>query len=45
MRNLHIQPGQSPIVSFDLVYYERQVPPPAEPPMPVRTIALNSHHC
>ena len=45
MRNLHLQPGQSPIVSFDLVYYERQIPPPGEPPVPVRTIALNSHHC
>jgi hypothetical protein len=45
MRNLHLQPGQSPIVSFDLVYYERQIPPPGGAPTPVRVITLNSHHC
>lgn len=26
LRNLHLEPGQSPIVSFDLIYYERQIP-------------------
>jgi vitamin K-dependent gamma-carboxylase-like protein len=45
LRNLHLQPGQSPIVSFDLVYYERQVPPPGGSPAPIRVITLNSHHC
>jgi len=45
LRNLHLQPGQSPIVSFDLIYYERQIPPPGGTPTPVRVITLNSHHC
>jgi hypothetical protein len=45
LRNLHLQPGQSPIVSFDLIYYERQIPPPGGAPTPVRVITLNSHHC
>ncbi|HEV2010310.1 MAG TPA: HTTM domain-containing protein [Candidatus Limnocylindria bacterium] len=45
LRNLHLQPGQSPIVSFDLVYYERLVPPPGGSPPPVRVVTLNAHHC
>ena len=45
LRNLHLQPGESPIVSFDLIYYERQIPPPGGAPTPVRVITLNSHHC
>jgi len=45
LRNLHLQPGQSPILSFDLIYYERQIPPPGGAPAPVRVITLNSHHC
>jgi len=45
LRNLHLQPGQSPIVSFDLIYYERQIPPPGGTPTAVRVITLNSHHC
>ncbi|MDQ6859410.1 MAG: HTTM domain-containing protein [Chloroflexota bacterium] len=45
LRNLHLQPGQSPILSFDLVYYERQIPPPGGDQVPVRSILLNSHHC
>ena len=45
LRNLHLQPGQSPIVSFDLIYYERPIPPPGGAPIPVRVIMLNSHHC
>lgn len=45
LRNLHLRPGQSPIVSFDLVYYERQIPPPGGAPTPIRVITLNSHHC
>lgn len=45
LRNLHLQPGQSPIVSFDLVYYERKVPSPGDMQGPPRRILLNSHHC
>lgn len=45
LRNLHLQPGQSPVVSFDLVYYERKVPPPGSAEEPPRPILLNSHHC
>lgn len=45
LRNLHLQPGESPIVSFDLVYYERKVPPPGATQEPPRPILLNSHHC
>jgi hypothetical protein len=45
LRNLHLRPGQSPIVSFDLVYYERKVPPPGGEEEPPRPILLNSHHC
>lgn len=45
LRNLHLQPGQSPIVSFDLIYYERLIPPPGGDPAPIRVITLNSHHC
>jgi hypothetical protein len=45
LRNLHLQPGQSPLVSFDLVYYERKVPAPGDAEEPPRPILLNSHHC
>jgi hypothetical protein len=45
IRNLHLQPGQSPIVSFDLVYYERKVPRPGNLEQPPRQILLNSHQC
>jgi hypothetical protein len=45
LRNLHLQPGQSPIVSFDLVYYERKIPPPGNAEEAPRPILLNSHHC
>ena len=45
LRNLHLQPGQSALVSFDLVYYERKIPPPGEAQAPPRQILLNSHHC
>jgi vitamin K-dependent gamma-carboxylase-like protein len=45
LRNLHLQPGQSPIVSFDLVYYERKIPAPGEVQALPRLILLNSHHC
>ncbi|HEX6061641.1 MAG TPA: HTTM domain-containing protein [Candidatus Limnocylindria bacterium] len=45
LRNLHLQPGQSPIVTFELIYYERQVPPPGGAPTPIRVITLNSHRC
>lgn len=45
MRNFHLAPGQSPIVSFDLVYYERMVPPPGVAQAPLRVITLNSHRC
>jgi len=44
-RNLHLGQGQSPIVSFDLVYYERQIAPPGGTQAPLRVITLNSHHC
>ncbi len=45
LRNLHLRPGQVPIESFDLIYYERAVPPPGGTPLPIRVITLNSHHC
>jgi hypothetical protein len=45
LRNLHLQPGQAALVSFDLMYYERKVPPPGAPQEPPRPILLNSHHC
>ena len=45
LRNLHLEPGQSPIVSFGLIYYERQIPPPGGAPTPIRVITLNSHRC
>jgi hypothetical protein len=45
LRNLHLEPGQVPIESFELIYYERTVPPPGGAPLPIRVITLNSHHC
>ena len=45
LRNLHLQPGQSPLVSFDLIYYERAIPHPGGQQEPPRAILLNSHHC
>jgi len=45
MRNLHLRQGESPIVSFDLDYYERSVPPPGDAPTPIRVFALNAHRC
>jgi len=45
LRNLHLAAGESPIVSFELVYYERAIPPPGGSQAPVRVITLNSHRC
>lgn len=45
LRNLHLQPGSVPIESFDLVYYERTLPPPGGSAPPIRAITLGSHHC
>lgn len=45
LRNLHLEPGESPIISFDLVYTERRIPPPGQPQPPLRPILLGSHRC
>ena len=45
LRNLHLQPGQSPIVSFDVIYTELPIPLPGQPRPPARRIILNSHKC
>lgn len=45
LRNLHLAPGESPLVSFDLVYYERPIPGPGGQQEPIRKIVLNSHRC
>lgn len=45
MRNLHLQPRQSPIVSFELIYNERLIPAPGSTPPPIRVIPLSAHRC
>ena len=45
LRNLHLQPGQSPIVSFDVIYTELPIPLPGQARPPARRIILNSHKC
>ena len=45
LRNLHLQPGQSPIVSFDVIYTELPIPLPGQPRPPARRIILNQHKC
>lgn len=44
-RNLRLQPGQAAIVSFEVIYYERPVPPPGGAQQPVLVHLLHSHRC
>ena len=44
-RNLHLGPGQSPVVTFDVMYVERLIRPPGEGPPTFRTITLWQHRC
>jgi len=44
-RNLHLAPGESPIVTFDVHYVERVIRPPGEGPPTFNDILLWSHRC
>jgi len=44
LRNFHLQPGQSPLDSFELVYIERTIHPPGEAPT-LREYPIWSHQC
>ena len=44
-RNLHLQPGQVPLETFEVHYIERVIRPPGEGPPTFRDILLWSHHC
>jgi hypothetical protein len=45
LRNLHLRPGQSPLVSFDVLYMEQPIAAPGRAAAPLRRIVLNSHKC
>jgi hypothetical protein len=44
MRNFHLQPGQSPLDTFELIYIERTIHPPGEPPT-LQEYQIWSHKC
>ena len=44
LRNFHLQPGQSPLDTFELVYIERTIHPPGEAPT-LREYHIWSHQC
>jgi hypothetical protein len=44
LRNFHLQPGQSPLDTFDVNYVERTIHPPGEPPT-FQEHHLWSHKC
>ena len=44
-RNLHLQPGQVPLDSFQLIYIERVIQPPGEGPPLINRYDLWTHKC
>ena len=44
LRNFHLQPGQSPLDTFELIYIERTIHPPGEPPT-LQEYQIWSHKC
>ncbi len=44
-RNLHLQPGEVPLETFEIHYVERVIRPPGEGPPTFRDILLWSHRC
>lgn len=45
LRDLHLQPGESPLVSFDVIYTGQPIAPRGQAPPPVHRTLLNSHKC
>jgi hypothetical protein len=44
LRNFHLQPGQSALDTFELIYIERTIHPPGEAPT-LREYHIWSHQC
>lgn len=44
-RNLHLEPGQVPVSTFEVHYVERLIQPPGEGPPTFRDILIWSHRC
>jgi len=44
-RNLHLEPGQVPVSTFEIHYVERLIQPPGEGPPTFRDLLIWSHRC